>query len=79
MGRINPVFEKAGFVRVPTRVISGKKVQSRRGHSSIYGGRRKNGSRILVSKETYEKSRYARPVYFIFDNRASCARRRSSE
>jgi len=75
MGRINPFFEKAGFVRVPTPTGAGRARQSRRGHSSIYGGRRKNGSRILVSKETYEKSRYARPVYFIFDNRAACGRR----
>jgi GNAT superfamily N-acetyltransferase len=69
MGRINPFFERAGFVRVPTGATKSEKMQSRRGHSSIYGGRRKDGSRILVSQETYEKSRFARPVYYIFDNR----------
>jgi hypothetical protein len=69
MGRINPVFEKAGFVRVPTRAATHTKDRSRRGHSSIYAGRRKDGRRKLVSRETYEKSRHARPVYFIFDNR----------
>ncbi|QDT52231.1 hypothetical protein Pan44_02400 [Caulifigura coniformis] len=69
MGRINPFFERAGFVRVPTVAGGVRKVQSRTGHSSIYGGRRKDGSRKLVSQETYDKSRYARPVYYIFDNR----------
>jgi hypothetical protein len=75
MGRINPVFEKAGFVCVPRRSASRPKTRSRRGHSSIYGGRRKDGRRKLVSKETYEKSRFATPAYFLFDNRANAARR----
>jgi hypothetical protein len=79
MGRINPFFEQAGFLRIPTCAATQNKVQSRRGHSSIYGGRRKNGSRILVSRETYEKSRYSSPVYYILDNRAACAARRAGE
>jgi hypothetical protein len=79
MGRINPFFEKAGFVRVPTRATTNAKARSRRGHSSIYGGRRKDGRRKLVSRETFEKSRYARPVYFIFDNRANCAGLRAGD
>src|SRR5262249_10810383 len=67
MGRINPVFEKAGFIHVPVDHSQQAGVKSRRGHSSIYGGRRRDGRRILVSKETYEKSRWARPLYYIFD------------
>ena len=78
MGRINPFFEKAGFLRVPTGATSSVKLKSRRGHSSIYGGRRKDGSRILVSRETFEKSRFANPVYYIFDNRAACNARRTA-
>ncbi|HVJ69234.1 MAG TPA: hypothetical protein VM510_14705 [Caulifigura sp.] len=75
MGRVNPFFEKAGFVRVPVDDTRRAGVKSRRGHSSIYGGRRRDGRRILVSQETYEKSRHARPVYYIFDNRANVAAR----
>jgi GNAT superfamily N-acetyltransferase len=72
MGRFNPFFEKAGFVRVPVSRNGTRERRSRRGHSSIYGGGRRDGRRGLVSKETYEKSRFAEPVYFIFDNRESC-------
>jgi hypothetical protein len=72
MGRINPFFEKAGFVRVRGSTAPG--ARSRREHSKLYGGGR-NGSQGLVSRETFEKSRFARPAYFIFDNRSACARR----
>lgn len=69
MGHLNPFFERAGFVRVG--VTKAKAARSRRGHSAIYGGRRdQQGRRRLVSPETHEKSRYAEPVYYIFDNRA---------
>ena len=78
MGRINPFFEQAGFVRVPGRTQAAR-ARSRLGHSSIYGGRRKDGRRILVSQETFEKSRYAKPVYYIFDNRENCQRPRAAE
>ncbi|HVJ85016.1 MAG TPA: hypothetical protein VM452_05180 [Caulifigura sp.] len=78
MGRINPFFERAGFVRVPGRTHTVAE-RSRLGHSSIYGGRRKDGRRILVSQETFEKSRYAKPVYYIFDNRANCRSKRPGE
>lgn len=68
MGHLNPFFERAGFVRVG--VTKSTISRSRRGHSAIYGGRRdKQGRRRLVSAETYQKSRYAEPVYYIFDNR----------
>jgi len=67
MGHMNPFFEKAGFVRVGvTRHAS----QSIQGHSAIYGNRSgRHGKKSLVSKETHEKSRYAEPVYYIFDNK----------
>lgn len=68
MGHLNPFFERAGFVRVG--VTKAPSTRSRRGHSAIYGVRRdQQGRRRLVSPETYEKSRYAEPVYYIFDNR----------
>jgi ABC-type ATPase with predicted acetyltransferase domain len=70
MGRINPVFEKAGFVRVgPTR--GGKK--TRVGHSTLY--KRPLGRRT-IRVETHEKSRRAAPVYYIFDNRDAASRSR---
>ena len=61
MGHINPVFEKAGFRRVG---ITPPARRTRRGHSTLYGNR--HG---LLSQETNEKSRYASPVYYIFQNR----------
>jgi len=76
MGRLNPFFERAGFRRVGVNVSrslgsdrdTGKR--SRAKHSAIYGGRRHGETRRrLVTVETHEKSRYAEPAYFIFDNR----------
>ncbi len=66
MGHVNPFFEKAGFVRVVARASPR---QSRSAYSQIYGGRRQHGSAGLISEETYLKSRHARPVYYVFDNR----------
>ncbi len=64
---MNPFFEKAGFVRVG---VTRTKSNSIEGHSAIYGNRPgKHGKKRLISKETYEKSRYAEPVYYVFDNR----------
>lgn len=72
MGHINPVFEKAGFQKVG---ITKPARRSRRGHSALYGAGSKRHARKrhkpLLTKETNEKSRYARPVYYIFDNRSS--------
>jgi hypothetical protein len=73
MGRINPFFERAGFIRAPTRTGQPVFERSRSEHSKLFGGRRRNGSRVLVSQETFEKSRFARPAYLIFDNRTACA------
>jgi GNAT superfamily N-acetyltransferase len=68
MGHINPFFEKAGFVRVG---VCNPLNRNRRDHSALYGGKRRHAGQGLISQETFEKSRYANPVYYIFDNRAS--------
>lgn len=59
MGRANPFFERAGFVRVG--VI--RKTGSANPHGA-YGGRRNR-----LSAETTAKSRFSEPVYYVFDNR----------
>lgn len=66
MGGLNPFFEKAGFVRVGT---SPRRKQTRQQHSALYGTRSKHGRKPIVTQETHNKSRYADPVYFVFDNR----------
>ena len=67
MGHINPFFERAGFVRVGS---TQPQRRSRIAHSAIYGGNRHHEEgKGLVSEETYHKSRYAEPVYYVFDNR----------
>jgi hypothetical protein len=71
MGHINPFFETAGFVRVGS---SRPRNHDRVNHSVIYGGRRNHASPGLVSEETHRKSRYAEPVYYVFDNRRHAAR-----
>jgi hypothetical protein len=68
MGHISPFFERAGFVRVGS---SRPVTRSRRGHSSLYGGNRRGDAKDLVTPETYAKSRFAEPVYYVFDNRSN--------
>ncbi len=65
MGHVNPFFETAGFVRVG---VTKSRMQTRENHSVLYGGRRHGKKR--VSKETFEKSRFSNPVYYLFDNRS---------
>jgi hypothetical protein len=77
MGRVTPFFEKAGFVRVDVP-------QTRRAdpeaHSALYGSpSRRDGRKRRLTDETHAKSRYAEPVYYVFDNRANAARRRKDE
>ena len=76
MGRVNPFFEKAGFVRVD---VPPRRRGGREGHSSIYGTptRSADGRRTkpLVSDQTHAKSEFAEPVYYVFDNRAAFSRR----
>ncbi|REJ76526.1 MAG: hypothetical protein DWQ34_12670 [Planctomycetota bacterium] len=67
MGRVNPFFEKAGFVRAGS---TSPKSRTRRALSTIYGGRRKRAGRRLITPETFHKSRYGHPVYYVFDNRS---------
>lgn len=77
MGHIHPFFESAGFQRIgvtPGIDDTKNRSASRLEHSAIYGGGGRNGRQGLVSRETHEKSRYARPVYYIFDNRRSSER-----
>ena len=67
MGHLNPFFERAGFVRVG---VTQAQSHSIAGHSAIYGNRNnRHGKQRFVSEETHKKSRYAEPVYYIFDNR----------
>lgn len=70
MGHIHPFFEKAGFVRIG---VSEAKTRSRKNHSALYGGKRRHGQPAFLTQETFDKSRYARPVYYLFDNRQNCA------
>lgn len=68
MGHINPFFERAGFVRVG---VSAPAHRSRARHSALYGAHRDpTGRQRLLSTESYEKSRHAQPVYYLFDNRS---------
>ncbi|TWT49831.1 hypothetical protein KOR42_39040 [Thalassoglobus neptunius] len=67
MGHINPFFERAGFLRIGT---SQPGPRSRTSHSTLYGSRKRHGQeKSLLTKETFEKSRFANPIYYIFDNR----------
>lgn len=74
MGQIHPFFETAGFRKVG---IISVESESRETHSRIFGGRRR-GTQALVTEETFLKSRYAAPVYYIFDNRTANAARHST-
>jgi N-acetylglutamate synthase-like GNAT family acetyltransferase len=61
MGRVNPFFERAGFVRVG---VIRKEPRQGNAYAAIYGGK------TSVSAETRAKSRFSEPVYYVFDNRA---------
>jgi uncharacterized protein len=58
MGHANPVFERAGFVRVGV---------VRKTDTTGYGGQ--YGPRGLCNAQTMAKGRYSEPVYYVFDNR----------
>ncbi|MCA9030814.1 MAG: hypothetical protein KDA66_08400 [Planctomycetaceae bacterium] len=74
MGHINPFFEKAGFQRVG---VCTPHHRSRRSHSRIYGGNRTYAQETLVSSETFHKSRFSHPVYYVFDNRQESRQKES--
>jgi hypothetical protein len=61
MGRVNPFFERAGFVRVGV-------VRKGPGQKGAYGGAY-GGRGVGVSAESRGKSRFSEPVYYVFDNR----------
>ncbi|WP_417848902.1 hypothetical protein [Thalassoglobus sp.] len=70
MGHINPFFERAGFQRVG---VSQAQQRSRNAHSKLYGNRQNYAEeKGLITQETFNKSRYSNPVYYIFDNRKNC-------
>jgi len=72
MGHINPFFERAGFTRVG---VSSPTERSRESHSMIYRRQQKRGQKTaLLTQETFDKSRYANPVYYIYDNRENVRR-----
>lgn len=76
MGHINPFFERAGFLRLGTSTATSR---SRASHSMIYRRKQNHGRKQgLLTKETYEKSQYANPVYYIFDNRENVRRNRAA-
>ncbi|MFW6125356.1 MAG: hypothetical protein ACOC46_04340 [Pirellulales bacterium] len=78
MGHLNPFFEHAGFRRLG---LASARRDSRQKYSALWGGRAgrkqpgrggavgKAPRRRLVTPETYRKSRFAQPVYYLFDNR----------
>ena len=70
LGRVHPLFERAGFVRVGE--VPARGGRSRESQSQIYGCKRRHGC-ALVREETFRKSRRSRPAYYVFDNRASDA------
>lgn len=71
MGHINPFFERAGFLRIGTSQTS---LRSRNSHSKLYGSRQNYAQeKGLISQETFNKSRYSNPIYYIFDNRQNCS------
>jgi uncharacterized protein len=59
MGHANPVFERAGFVRVA--------VVRKPGDGQGYGGQ--FGPTGKCDRETRIKSQWSEPVYYVFDNR----------
>jgi hypothetical protein len=59
MGRVNPFFERAGFVRVGV-VRKDRRAGLRNGAYAGGGG---------LSAESAAKSRFSEPVYYVFDNR----------
>ncbi len=59
MGRVNPFFERAGFVRVG--VVA--RVERADGRHGAYGGRKRGRAAAAA------RGRYGAPAYYVFDNR----------
>lgn len=66
MGHINGFFEKAGFRKLGPS-CSGLKKGSITAHSKLY--KKPGKEKVTVSAETYRKSLFSDPIYYIFDNR----------
>ncbi|MBA4032469.1 MAG: hypothetical protein C0478_16485, partial [Planctomyces sp.] len=81
MGQFHTFFEQAGFLNLgecsPTPSSTSHQTprteipRTRAAHSQIYGTRSPTGHKRLLTPETYAKSRHARPLYFLFDNRTN--------
>jgi hypothetical protein len=69
MGRANPFLERAGFVRVGE---CANRKKSAADHATIYGGKDRPRRSSAVSEETFRKSLFAAPVYYVLDNREMC-------
>lgn len=77
MGHMNPLFEKAGFQRVGTTPAHQNSYQQ---HQTLFTTRSKlHGQKTRLSQETHHKSRFAQPIYYIFDNRANHNTNREKE
>jgi hypothetical protein len=64
MGHFNPVFERAGFVRVDTPERQGG---GQAEHSALWGAKDGvTGRKRLLRPESHLKSRWARPVYLVW-------------
>jgi energy-coupling factor transporter ATP-binding protein EcfA2 len=66
MGHLNPVFERAGFERVGT---SSPRRATREGHSALWGTKSADGKKRLLLPGSHQRSQWAEPVYYVFDNR----------
>ena len=72
MGHANPVFERAGFQKLGASQVQHRSIQS---HSALYSRKPSHGQKkLLLTTETFEKSRFSSPVYYLFDNRAQAGR-----
>jgi ABC-type ATPase with predicted acetyltransferase domain len=70
MGVMSPVFEKAGFHKIGQVQRRPHTQNLHRQYSALYQKVKRHGQSHLVSRESYEKSRYSQPCYYIFDNRS---------
>lgn len=67
LGRIHPLFERAGFQPIETPP---RPRRSRLRHSDLFGvPTHRHTPKRLISPETNIKSQHANPLYFIRDNR----------
>ncbi|MEZ6049565.1 MAG: hypothetical protein R3C11_29095 [Planctomycetaceae bacterium] len=75
MGHFNPFLEKAGFQRLG---LCGRAESDIEHHSVLYGSTKLHGQKRKLTQTTHKKSRYARPVYYLFDNRENHRKKRQN-